>query len=81
MNSKYSLIIQWLNSVISLFFEKKRKRKPFKPHIPVKLPRVGTIAEESHLEQLEFISSCSFLIALNMILHLRIITYHAEVTI
>lgn len=30
--------------------------------------------EESYLEQLELTSSCSFLIALNMILHLRIIS-------
>ena len=33
--------------------------------------------EESHLEQLEVFSESSFLIAQNMILHLRIVTYFA----
>ena len=36
-------------------------------------PRTWYNREESHLGQLEFFSGCSFLIALNMILHLRII--------
>lgn len=38
-------------------------------------PRTWYNREESHLGQLEFFSGCSFLIALNMILHLRIISY------
>lgn len=37
-------------------------------------PRTWYNREESHLGQLEFFSGCSFLIALNMILHLRIIS-------
>lgn len=38
-------------------------------------PRTWYNREESHLGQLEFFSGCSFLIALNMILHLRIIPH------
>lgn len=41
-------------------------------------PRTWYNREESHLGQLEFFSGCSFLIALNMILHLRIIPYRCE---
>lgn len=41
-------------------------------------PRTWYNREESLLGQLEFFSGCSFLIALNMILHLRIIPYRCE---
>ena len=41
-------------------------------------PRTWYNREESHLGQLEFFSGCSFLIALNMILHLRIISQFRE---
>ena len=47
----------------------------------IQIPYTGYISaswynrEESYLEQLEVFSNCSFLIAQNMLLHLRIISY------
>ena len=47
----------------------------------IQIPYTGYISaswynrEESYLEQLEVFSNCSFLIAQNMLLHLRIVQY------
>ena len=47
----------------------------------IQIPYTGYISaswynrEESYLEQLEVFSNCSFLIAQNMLLHLRIVPY------
>lgn len=77
-NFKYNpLNFQFLSSALLNSVRKEMKQIPYTGYISA----IWYNCEESYLEQLEFISNCSFLIAQKMILHLRIISFSIKNTL